>query len=382
MTSRERVLLTLDHQIPDRLPVDLLWPRRETVKQLQEYFQTDSKEAVLRKLDVDLRWFGIGERYPNYEGKVNGILGGVAPGAGRGYIFRDAQTFEDEWGVVQRVGDDGKYLQWKSGPLVGKENLTDWALPAVEYPSVEVIRETLRPYRDFMTITEVAFPFKIAWHLSGYEHFMMWMAVTPEVVEELYDQLYAFQTNRAVICATAGFDVIAIVGDIASQNGMMFSPQMFEYFDTPRLTKLVQAVKLANPSTKVFYHSDGKMQAVIPHLIRCGVDILNPIQSACMDPAEIKRTYGEQLSFHGAISVQHTLPYGSVEDVRREVIERIETVGYDGGFIVSPENSIPYDVPLENVLALYDTVRGYDYRRLANGGSSAGGCDARHPGNI
>jgi hypothetical protein len=364
MNSRERFEMTLNHHVPDRLPVDLLWPRSETLAQLKEHFQTDSKETVLRKLDVDFRWLPLGERYPDYERKVNGQLKGHAPGAGRAYIFHDKQTFEDEWGIVQRVGDDGKYLQWKGGPLVGKENLDGWSVPAVEYPPLDAIQNQLQSHREFVTITEVSFPFKIAWHICGYDHFMTLLVLQPELVEELYDRLYEFQTRRAIVCAEAGFDVVAVVGDIAGKNGMMFSPAMFERFDVPRFTNLVKAVKATNPAVRVFYHSDGDMEAAIPQLIRCGIDILNPIQSTCMDPARIKANYGSQLSFHGAISVQDTLPYGTEDDVRHEVIQRIETVGYDGGYMVSPENSISYDTPLKNVLALYDTVRAYDYRRL------------------
>ena len=366
MNSRERFQMALAQQVPDRLPVDLLWPRSETMVQLKEHFRTDSKETVLRALGIDFRWLGVDARYPDYEKRVNGKLEGDAPGAGGSYIFHDQQTFEDEWGIVHRVGDDGKYLQWKSGPLVGKDTLDGWSVPAAEYPPLDAIRERLKKHWGFVTITEVSFPFKIAWHMCGYEHFMTLMAVNPKVVEELYDELYEFQTRKAILCAEAGFDVIAVVGDIADQTGMMFSPNMFEQFDVPRFMALVKAVKTANSAAKVFYHSDGNMETVIPHLIRCGIDILNPIQSACMDPASIKAKYGDQLSFHGTISVQDTLPCGTAADVRREVIQRIETVGYNGGLIVSPENSIPYNAPLENVLALYDTVQSYDYRKLTN----------------
>ena len=102
---------------------------------------------------------------------------------------------------------------------------------------------------------------------------------------------------------------------------------------------------------------DGNIEEVIPALIDCGIDILNPIQSACLDPAKVKERYGDRLTFHGTISVQDTIPNGTVQDVRDEVILRMRTVGRDGGFIVSPENSIPYDAPLENILVVYDTVR-------------------------
>ncbi len=365
MNSRERFQKSIAHELPDRLPVDLLWPRAETIAQLKEHFQTDSNETMLRNLGVDLRWMGVNERYPEFEKSVNGELTGNAPGAGKKYIFHDKQTFEDHWGIMHRVGDDGKYLEWKGGPLVGRETLEGWDVPAVEYPSLEAIRKRLQPFNEYVTITELEFPFKLAWHICGYEHFMYLMALNPGMVSELYDRIYAFQTRKAVLCAQAGFDVIAVVGDIAGQNGMLFSPDMFAEFDVPRFSKLIREVKAVNPAVKVFYHSDGNMEAVIPHLVTCGIDILNPIQSACMDPANIKEKYGKVLSFHGTISVQDTLPHGTVDDVRREVIARIETVGYNGGFVVSPENSIPYDAPLENVLALYETVRDYDYRKLA-----------------
>jgi len=157
---------------------------------------------------------------------------------------------------------------------------------------------------------------------------------------------------------------VAVVGDVAGQLGMMFSPKMFERFDVPRFTRLIQEVKEANADVKILYHSDGNVEEIIPMLIQCGIDILNPIQSACMDPAEIKRKYGDKLTFHGTISVQDTIPNGTVEDVRKEVIERIQTVGYNGGFIISPENSIPYDAPLENILAVYETAREFDYEKI------------------
>jgi uroporphyrinogen-III decarboxylase len=139
---------------------------------------------------------------------------------------------------------------------------------------------------------------------------------------------------------------------------------MFARYEAPRLARLIAQTRSANPNVKILYHSDGNLEAVIALLIDCGVDILNPVQSACMDPAEIKRKYGQQLVFHGTISVQDTVPRGSVVEVREEVDQRIRTVGYDGALVVSPENSIPFDAPLENILAIYETVREFDYRSI------------------
>ncbi|MBN1541710.1 hypothetical protein JW992_06155 [candidate division KSB1 bacterium] len=364
MTSHERFEQTLRYEIPDRLPLDLIWPRAEILAALRNHFQTESTEEVYQRLGIDFRWIGLSEVYPDFDRRVNGRLQGEMPGAGNAVIFHDAQTFEDAWGVVQRVGDDGKYLEWKSGPLVECDDLSGWKLPTVVWPSAEEIQKNLDPFRETVTITEIAFPFKVAWHLCGMEGLMMRMLSDLDFVEELYDRLYARQTENAVLAAQSGFDIIALVGDIAGQNGMMFSPRLFRQLDLPRMRALVQAVKSAAPQVKVLYHSDGDMEAVIPMLIECGVDILNPIQSACMDPTRIKKVYGDRLTLHGTLSVQDTVPCGSAADVRAEVKHRIETVGYNGGFIISPENSIPYDAPLENVLALYQAARDYDYRAL------------------
>jgi hypothetical protein len=369
MTPKERFELTVLHQVPDRLPIDFLWPRNETIRSLREYFQVDSQEDVYRRLGVDFRWISVPAAYPEFARRVNGRLEGDAPGAGGAYIFHDARTFEDPWGIVFRVGEDGKYLQWKDGPLHGKDSLRGWSPPSVVYPSVEEVARHLAPWRDFVTVTEIEFPFKLAWHLCGLEDFLLAMIANPGMVEALYDQLYAFQTAKAVLAARGGYDVIAVVGDVAGQLGMMFSPDLFSRYDGPRLTELVAKVKRASPRAKLLYHSDGNMEAIIPALIGCGIDILNPIQSACMDPAAIKRRYGAELTLHGTISVQETIPDGSVEDVRNEVRTRIRTVGYDGGFIISPENSIPYDAPLANVLALFETALQFDYSTLGIGTS-------------
>ena len=364
MNPHERFHATLNHTLADRFPVDLIWPRKETTEALKRHFNTDSDEQVFKELDIDFRWISIPACYPDFAKRVNGRLDGVAPGPGREYIFHDRQRFEDHWGVVQRVGDDGKYLEWISGPLAGKDSLEQWSVPEVRYPSAEQIADAIQPYKDYVTIIEIEFPFKLAWHLCGYEHFMTPMSLDAALVELLYDRLYDFQTTKAVLAARAGHDVVAIVGDIAGQTGLMFSPAMFSRFDAPRLKKTIGKVKKASPEVKILYHSDGKMEAAILLLIGCGIDILNPIQSACMDPVKIKTKYGDRLTFHGTISVQDTVPNRTLQDVVNEVNDRIQTVGYNGGLFVSPENSIPYDAPLENILAIYDTVMNYNYDSL------------------
>jgi hypothetical protein len=103
MNPHERFQATLNRTLADRLPVDLIWPRKETTEALKRHFNTDSEEQVFRELEIDFRWIPVSAHYPEFAKRVNGRLEGVAPGAGKEYLFHDPQSFEDHWGVVQRV---------------------------------------------------------------------------------------------------------------------------------------------------------------------------------------------------------------------------------------------------------------------------------------
>ena len=93
-------------------------------------------------------------------------------------------------------------------------------------------------------------------------------------------------------------------------------------------------------------------------MIEIGLDVLNPVQPACMDPAKLKREYGDKLCFWGCIDEQHTLPFGAPDEVRAQVLERLETVGYDGGLILGPTHHVQLDTPLENFWAMVHAIVG------------------------
>ena len=109
----------------------------------------------------------------------------------------------------------------------------------------------------------------------------------------------------------------------------------------------------------VFVHSCGKIDPIIPELSDMGLDALNPIQPECMDIGELKRLYGDRLSFYGGISTQQTLPNGTPDEVRRETRRVIELMSGNGGYITGPSQEIMPDVPYENLIALIDTAKEY-----------------------
>jgi uroporphyrinogen-III decarboxylase len=110
---------------------------------------------------------------------------------------------------------------------------------------------------------------------------------------------------------------------------------------------------------RIAFHSDGNIEPIIPDFIDLGLDILNPVQPKSMDPARLKRDYGQHLTFWGTVDIQEVMPFGTPEDVVREVKLRLRTVGKGGGLIISPAHNIQSEVPLENILAFYQTAKTY-----------------------
>jgi uroporphyrinogen-III decarboxylase len=132
------------------------------------------------------------------------------------------------------------------------------------------------------------------------------------------------------------------------------------------MATFISEIKALNPQLKVAYHSDGMISPIIPELIEIGVDILNPIQPACMDPAQIKRQFGDRLCFWGSIDEQHTLPFGTPTDVQREILERLNTMGKNGGLILAPTHHVQLDTPLENFWAMQRAITETPYASLKN----------------
>jgi len=360
--SRKRFFRTVRHQHPDRVPLDL-WARAEVIRELQVRLETDDVEAAL---GVDFARVEIGERITEFERRAEPPRGGDWPGAARRYIWRDARTFEDGWGIVQRLGDDGKLVQWMDGPFAAHKDVDAFPWPDESYlttPAEIAPRVRELKSRDRVVLAEIVMPFKRAWHMRGLQNFLCDMVVDPAFVERLYDRIYAFETARAERCARAGVDCIMVVGDIAMEDRLLFRPELFRRFDVPRLSELIRRVRQVNPEMQMFYHSDGNISAVMDDLIAVGFDIINPIQPECMNPEEVKQRWGKRITLWGTISVRTTLPLGTPESVRATVRDRIRSCGHDGGLVIAPANVIMYDTPAENVIAMFEAAR--DCRRAA-----------------
>ena len=356
MNSRDRVLTALNHEQPDRVPVDLIWPRIETLREMCKHFAVNTYEEVFCHLGLDMRGNSApGVTFPDFEASdLSELKCDYTCGK---FIMHDDVTFEDAWGVVHRVGAGGKYAEWVTAPLVDADSLEEieaWNVPAYEINDiVEGRTRVAAVQKEYATWATVEMPFKTAWQLRGMENWMCDMLSDPDMANCLLDKIFAYTTDVCVAYAKVGHDIIGTVGDIAAQNSMLISPALWREMFHPRMAALHEAIRAVNPNAKILYHSDGDVSPVIDDFIECGIDILNPVQPESTDPSEMKARYGDKLSFHGTVSAQVALPQGTVEDVRRETRSRIDVVGKGGGLLLANANCAPFDTPLENILAMY-----------------------------
>lgn len=358
--SRDRFFATLRHERPDRVPLDL-WARPEILRRLRDYLGTPDVRGAL---GVDFASVVIEEHPADFERRATDPKGGDWPGAGRRLIWHDDRTFEDAWGVVQRVGHDGKLVEWVRGPLTDSDDVEAFPMPSPEsLDNGQAAARQAAELRagDKVVLGEVTMPFKRAWHLRGLENLLCDMLVNERFVEALYDRIYEFETRRAIRYARAGVDCVQVIGDIAMEDRLLFPPAVFRRLDVPRLREMIRRARAVKSDLCFFYHSDGDISAVMEDLIGVGFDIINPIQPECMDPYEVKRRWGDRITMWGSISVRTTLPRGTPQSVRAEVRQHIRRCGYNGGFVLAPANVIMYDTPVANIIAMYEAAREFTW---------------------
>jgi len=192
------------------------------------------------------------------------------------------------------------------------------------------------------------------------------LALNPEIAERILDIPFQYHLTAAKRLVQMGVDMVWTGDDVGGQNAMIISPDCWRKFLKPRMANFISELKAINPRVKIAYHSDGMIIPIIPELIEIGVDVLNPIQPASMDPVQLKRQFGNKLCFWGSIDEQYTLPFGKPEGVRAEVVERLKTIGKNGGLIMAPTHHVQLDTPLENFWAMQKAITETTYASLSN----------------
>ena len=267
----------------------------------------------------------------------------------------DNNRFTDEFGTV-----------WKKAniPHVEKPTLPQTSLQNYSFPDMasevhfEQIPDWLAKYDDRFKVVQLGqMLFDRAWILRGFENLMMDFYDAPGFVVELMDNLEN-QCSKMIDVLIENWpeqiDAIGFADDYGSQNAIMVDPEIWRRFMKPGLKRLYEQIKDAGKH--VYTHTCGNVLPIIPDFIEIGLDMLQPIQPEAMDIYAVKKEFGKELCLVGGISTQATLPFGSPEDVKNEVQECIEHMGKGGGYVMAPAKPILKGVPLENAVALIDSI--------------------------
>lgn len=271
----------------------------------------------------------------------------------------------DIWGVGHEKSPNSMHMTYMRHPMEDMETLEEmqeYPFPDFEggdkshqKPQVDEMKS-----RDLIALGDMQMTlWEIAWYLRSMEELFCDMMCADEKAEFIFDKALEMAKVRAKAYIDAGVDVLFFGDDIGMQHTIMMSEELYCEWIKPRLTELIRSAKAWNPDIVIFYHSCGFVEPFIPHLIDAGVDVLNPIQSECMDFEEIYRKYGDKISFHGTIGTQTVMPHGTPEEVKEAVHRNLKLAGTRGGLLVAPTHILEPEVPVENILAYVEACREY-----------------------
>lgn len=330
MTQREVIRLVLEGKTPPYVPWDFGFTCEARAKLVAHYGTTDLDPI----LDNHLLWLGN--------------LCGSFTDLGHNRV-------RDYFGVAWDRSED-KDIGVVDGLLLPEPTLANYALPDARGAALfRDIPAQLAAQPGKFRVYPIGFSlYERAWTLRGMENLMMDFYENPGFVHELLDAIADFNIAMVRNAVKQDIDAVYFGDDWGSQHGLQMGPALWKEFIYPRLKRMYAAVRGAGKF--VMIHSCGDVDELFDDLVGIGLNCFNPFQPEVMDVHTLHARYRGRLAFHGGLSTQRTLPYGSVEEVRRETGRLLE-MGRSGGYIFAPAHAVEGDVPLANMLAFIERVQ-------------------------
>lgn len=412
MNSRERVLASLSHQQPDRVPVDCNAHRSsgmavQAYKNLREYLGLPKSELylydVIQQLviieDDVLDYFNIDVVQLGYEYYKD-------PNYWKNWTHHNGETYKipkyidiqknangdfvlygDFDNVIAKMPKDGLYFgqtyyayadsedeEFNDLELQLNQNVW-WRIGCPPSPNgfdeegLRIRRENAKELRNSTTRAIYGIfggsLLEVGQQTFRMDNFLMEMAANEERVEKFLDKLLEIHMRNLALYLDSVGDYIDIIGfsdDLGMQTGSMFSIEMFCKYFKPRYAKMWNYIKLRYPNMKICMHSCGGIFTIIPHLVEIGLDAINPVQITCkgMEPAKLKEKYGDTMVFWGGgCDTRYVLSFGTTEEVRENVKENVAAFKPSGGFIFQQVHNMLANVPPQNIVAMYDAVKEF-----------------------
>lgn len=380
LSHRDRVLTALNHEEPDRIPT-ALWGGSygltdEIYLKLVDYFKLGAPVAPFREghsisyidnrlleiLGTDIRYV-YPNRLPNSPTTTT----------------KGSNTFKDNYGQIWHKSSPYYFAgEGILSHLDPGDEITDF----INFPNpkdsfwMEGVAEQAKSLQEetdfFVTMRMISShgPFQTACDLRGTENFLLDMSLHPEFAKQLLNHIADVQAGlleEATLTGGKYLDMIELPGDdYASNIGLIFSPQMFREFIKPILNRFVNTIRKYRPDIAIMFHSDGLITQLLDDIIEIGIDVIHPLEPLPgLDFKQIKERYGKEITFLGAIDIRQALP-GSKDDVIQELKTRINQLGPGGGYILAPSNHVQADVPIENVVTLFQEAQQYGIYPLKN----------------
>ena len=380
-THRERILAALNHEEPDRVPIDFGGAEFTSItlagyEKLKEYMGVDDptevmsiihtvahpSETILNRFDVDTR----NVQPSAYEGGVDHWI--------------DANTYIDTFNVLWKRTEKAvdQHFLHQNGPFHdGKltvERVEEYDWPDGKNPGlVKGVKERVEQIRangDHAVCLYI--PGGVihrGYAMRGFESYLKDLYKRPEALQRMMDKLCDFWCDNATSMIEAAgpenVDIVYFGEDLGTQDSCMFDPEtIYKEILKPRHRRMVETVKgLTNNRAKVCFHCCGSAYHFIPHLLDIGIDALNPVQVTAknMEPERLKEAFGDRLTFWGGINTQETLPFGTPEEVVAETKRIIGILGKGGGYILNSVHNIQAEVPPENIVAMFETGVAHRY---------------------
>ncbi len=371
MNSRQRVLKTMAHQVPDRVPLDIGGINNTTLHvqvqdQLMRYLGISGyrniigvassnvvipDQQLLRVFQTDTRCIFLKE-YPQMQFNIHN------------------RSYTDKWGIEYKLDPNGHYYNIYRSPLENADcikDIEDYVFPPINKELIEGLSEQIHEIgNEYCLILEgLREPmFGLPSWLRGTQNFYMDLAADQAMAEALLDRILEYMLNLIDYLAdhfSGSIDIIKFADDLGTQNTTLISPAMYRKLIKPRQAKLYAHTKSLF-DCRLLLHSCGAVRELIGDFIEIGVDALNPVQISAngMEPAELKKDFGDSITFWGGgIDTQTVLPYGTPEEIRKEVHRNIDIFMKGGGYVFAPVHNIQPGVPIRNIMAMLEAYREY-----------------------
>ena len=364
MKPRDRFHKAVSHEEPDRVPLDL-WITPQAYESLRDYLGIDAPETqewgimsvwqiseeMLRRLSIDFRRVYMkpaadfkAKEYP--DGSVETEFGCRGKWIG------------EYWEIV--------HFPWADFTEMEEVENYEWLDP--EDPSrldgVVEWAKYLHEETDYAVIGMVGGPWGVfevcAHYMRGFDKFLIDLISRPKLAEAMMSKSMelALEMNAVFLDAVGNYlDIVQVGDDLGHQNGLIMSPKMYREKIKPKHKKIYSDIRRRAPHVKILYHTCGAIEPMVEDLIDVEVDILNPVQPLAkgMDSQNLKRKYGDRLTFHGGIDLQQAMSaVGTIDDLREEIDTRLKAFAPGGGYILAPAHNIQPDSTPEKILEMYD----------------------------